>query len=84
MHTLHAVSPSPSWYLPAMQLVHSDMLAFGATLPAAHAVGFAAPSRHALPAGQAVQSACELSPVALPKEPSEHGVALGLRLPAAQ
>ena len=84
MHTLHAVSPSPSWYLPALQLVHSDMLAFGATLPAAQAVGFAAPSRHALPAGQGMQSDCELSPVVLPYEPSEQGVALGLRLPASQ
>ena len=82
MHTLHAVLPSTAWYFPAMQLLHSDMLAFGATVPAAQAVGFAAPNRHALPAGQAVQSDCDVSPVLLPYEPSEHGVALGLRLPA--
>ena len=84
MHTLHAVLPSSSWYLPGTQLLHSAMLAFWATVPAAQAVGIAAPNRHAFPAGQAMQSDCELSPVVLPYEPSEQGVALGLRLPASQ
>ena len=53
------------------------------TVPAVQATGDAAASAHAWPAGQAVQFACETSPLAVPYVPSAQGAPLALTLPAA-
>ena len=50
------------------------MLAFGATLPAAHGDGSVAPVLHEEPLGHAWHSLCALSPLALPYEPSSQSV----------
>ena len=46
----------------------------GAIEPAAQGIGAVTPSEHAWPAGQMWQPACEVRPVALPKDPAAHGL----------
>ena len=55
-----------------------------ALVPGEHALGTVEPTPHECPSGQAVQLACASSPVSLPYEPSAHGAALALTLPASQ
>ena len=55
-HGLHAVWPSPPWYVPASQLAHVPWLALGCLVPGEQSVGSAAPVEQKAPAGQPTQS----------------------------
>ena len=79
MHASHAVWPSPSWYLPASQLLQVPWLALGCTVPGEHGVGSAAPVEQKAPAGHSTQSSSlvidRLSAVIVPFwwRPDGHG-----------
>ena len=79
----HASALLPLWYLPGAQESHEPSLALGCALPGPQPTGAVAASAHAWPAGQAVQFACEMSPLALPYVPSAQGAPLALTLPAS-
>ena len=72
----HAVWPLLPWKEPAAHTEHSSELALGAIVPVEHTIGAVAPIAHALPAGHVWHSPCDASPVALPKEPPAHGLAV--------
>ena len=59
-----------------MQEVHATAPVLGVALPAAQGVGAVEPSGHAWPSGHVLQPACDVSPVALLKEPDAHGFAI--------
>ena len=80
----HAVWPLWFMKLPAAQLAHVPSLACGCTVPGVQALIDVADSGHAWPWSHAVQFACDTKPEPLPKDPSAHGAALELTLPASQ
>ena len=65
-HVKHAVAPLTLANVPPAHLSHTPCPAFGCTVPGAHGVGAVAASGHAVPASQAVQSACDAKPAAVP------------------
>tara|TARA_B110001452_G_scaffold131026_1_gene108863 strand:+ start:544 stop:750 length:207 start_codon:yes stop_codon:yes gene_type:complete len=65
--------------MPAVQAKHRWLVALAANVPLAHADALVAPKLHAWPGGQTWHSACEVSPVVLPKLPPSQGRSMLLR-----
>ena len=55
-HVLHAVAPSSSWYVPALQLKHFSCLTRSLYVPALQLVAFALPTEQYSPTVQSEQS----------------------------
>ena len=74
VQALQAVSPSNSWNEPAAHLAHALSPLAPVYVPGAQMVWSVAPSGHAEPAGQDVQSLCAAPPVEPRYEPAAQAV----------
>ena len=81
---MHAVAPLALTKVPASQLLQVPCPACGCTVPGMQLRIAVEASRHAWPSSQVVHSDCDTKPEPLPNDPSAHGAALALTLPASQ